>query len=62
MLLRSLHNLPRPYLRNDIDTLCDLKQCSIREQDAIAYSVSNMDNRTKEKYYDIYNPRPGDNR
>ena len=49
-LLRALHNLPRVYLVNNRDTLCELMQNPISEQDAIKYAFDNMDLSMKNKY------------
>lgn len=54
MLLRSVHNLPRYYLNNEIGTLCEINQKGISVQNALEYSYLNMDNITKEKYNDMY--------
>lgn len=49
-LLCALHNLPRVYLGGDKETLCDFKQQAISEEDAIKYTVSNMNNSMRKKY------------
>lgn len=49
-LLCALHNLPRVYLGKDKETLCELKQNAISEQDAIEYAFDNMSFDMKEKY------------
>lgn len=49
-LLCALHNLPRVYLGRDKETICDLKQLGISEEDAIKYSFDNMNTSLKEKY------------
>lgn len=50
ILIRSLHNLPRLYLNEKSETLFNLRQPSISYEDAIKYSLDNMDNITKNKY------------
>lgn len=49
-LLSALHNLPRVYLGSDKETLCDLKQQAISEEDAIKYTFNNMNTSLREKY------------
>ncbi len=49
-LLCALHNLPRVYLGNDKETLCELMQKTISEQDAIEYAFDNMSSDMKKKY------------
>ena len=52
-LLATMHNLPRVYLGEDKETLCELKQISISESEAIDYAYRNMDKHLKEKYCNI---------
>ncbi|MDQ2088217.1 hypothetical protein RBH29_17475 [Herbivorax sp. ANBcel31] len=54
MLIRALHNLPRVYLKKNLQTICDLNQPSIEYKDAIQYAFSNMDENTKQKYKKYY--------
>lgn len=49
-LLCVLHNLPRVYLGKDKETLCELKQEAISEQEAIEYAFDNMSSDMKKKY------------
>ena len=49
-LLCALHNLPRVYLGNEKETLCNLMQHNISEEDAIKYSFSNMNSSMRKKY------------
>ena len=49
-LLCALHNLPRVYLSKDKETLCELRQEPISEQDAIDYAFDNMNFDMKNKY------------
>lgn len=49
-ILCTLHNLPRVYLGNDEETLCNLGQKSITEEDALMFAIDNMDEQMKEKY------------
>lgn len=49
-LLRSIHNLPRVYLSESDDTLCNLKLPSISENDALMYSYQNMEEMDRKKY------------
>lgn len=51
-LLCALHNLPRVYLGRSKETLCDLKQETIQEQEAIEYAFKNMNFTMKRKYQD----------
>lgn len=50
MLLKALHNLPRYYLGRNIHTLCELSQPSIEYEEAIEYSLQNMDEEARQKY------------
>lgn len=52
-LLCTLHNLPRVYLGRNKETLCDLKQETISEQDAIKYAFSNMNPSMVKKYQNL---------
>lgn len=49
-LLCALHNLPRVYLGKDKETLCQLMQETISEQDAIKYAFDNMSLDMKKRY------------
>lgn len=49
-LLCALHNLPRVYLGKDKETLCELMQETISEQDAIEYAFDNMNLDMKKRY------------
>lgn len=50
VLLCALHNLPRVYLGKDKETLCELRQEAISEQDAVKYAIENMSSTMKKKY------------
>ena len=50
MLLCALHNLPRVYLGKDKETLCNIKQPSITEQEAIRYAATYMTSTMRDKY------------
>lgn len=52
-LLCTLHNLPRVYLGRNKETLCDLNQETISEQDAIKYAFSNMNPSMVKKYQNL---------
>lgn len=52
-LLCVLHNLPRVYLGKNKETLCELNQETISEQDALAYAFDNMSLEMKRKYRNI---------
>lgn len=54
MLIKAIHNLPRVYLGNDTQTICNINQPSIGYKDAIEYSFSYMDKDTKQKYIKYY--------
>lgn len=49
-LLCALHNLPRVYLGSEKETLCNLKQQAISEEDAIKYTFDNLDTSLRNKY------------
>lgn len=53
-LLCALHNLPRVYLGENKNTLCELKQQAICEEDAIKYSFQNMNDDMQVKYQKIF--------
>lgn len=53
--LSSLHNLLRIYLGFDKDTLCDLRQPAISEEDAVKYAFQNMNEMMKIKYQKYIN-------
>lgn len=52
-LLCALHNLPRVYLGKDKETLCELKQENISEQEAIEYAIANMSSDMRNEYLNL---------
>lgn len=53
--LSSLHNLLRIYLGVDKNTLCNLRQPAISEEDAVKYAFQNMNETMKIKYQKYIN-------
>lgn len=52
-LLCALHNLPKVYLGRNKETLCNLKQESVSEYDAIKYTFCNMNSSMIKKYQNL---------
>ncbi len=52
-LLNVMHNLPRVYLGEHKQTLCQYEHMEISEQLALEYAYANMEDEMKKKYYSI---------
>lgn len=49
-IIRAFHNLPRVYLGKGKETLCELSQIEITQEEALQYAFQNMNEAHKKKY------------
>ena len=54
-LLNVLHNLPRVYLGERKNSICELSQTGISEEDALLYTFQIMNGNDRKRFDDLLN-------